>query len=331
MITPPLVWLLGGRKVFSQEMTLGEIVAYSGYLMMLFRPIFTLTRLAQMIPDSLAAADRVFDVIEAEPEITDAPDAVAMPEMAGGIELREVSFEYETGKPVLDDVSATIAPGEMIGLIGHSGAGKSTTINLLSRLYDVKAGSILIDGVDLRKIRMHDLRAHMGVVLQETFLFNGTVADNIAYARPDAAPLEIVEAAKVANAHEFILRKPDGYDTEVVGGGSNFSVGEKQRISIARAVLADPRILILDEATGNVDLETEKKIQEALNRLVKGRTTIAIAHRLSTLRNADRLIVLDKGKVAEIGSHAELIEEDGIYAKLVRLQKETSEVMGVGG
>lgn len=332
MSAAPVVWLIGGLLVFRRQMSLGDIVAYVGYLAMLFRPLFIMTRLAQLIPSALAAADRVFDVIDAEPEIADAPDAVAMPEIEGRVELREVTFGYDASKPVLRDIDAVIAPGEMVGLVGHSGAGKTTTINLLCRLYDVQRGQILIDGVDIRKIRYRDLRRQIGIVLQETFLFNGTIAENISYAKRDATPDAIVEAAMVANAHEFILRKPDGYDTIVTGGGENLSAGEKQRLAIARAVLADPRILILDEATGNVDLETEQKIQEALKRLISQRTTIAIAHRLSTLRDADRLVVLDKGRVAEQGSHEELTARpDGVYAKLVSLQRRQSEITGVAG
>lgn len=327
MVTTPIVWLVGGLLMFRGRMTLGEIIAYTGYVGLLFRPVFIMTRLAQLIPNTLAAAGRVFDIIDAEPEIADAPDAVPMPEMRGEIELRGVSFGYDRVTTVLKNVSLRIAPREMVGLVGHSGAGKSTMINLICRLFDVSSGQVLVDGVDIRKIRYHDLRRQIGIVMQEAFLLNGTIAENIAYARPDATTVEIVRAAKAANAHDFIIAKPDGYDTEITQGGANLSTGEKQRLSIARAILCDPKILILDEATASVDLETEKQIQEAIARMVQARTTIAIAHRLSTLRNANRLVVVEKGAVVEQGTHEELLKkENGVYSRLAKLHQETSNV-----
>ncbi len=329
MVGTPIVWFVGGRLIFKGEITLGTVIAYTGYLTMLFRPVFILTRLAQDIPNTLAAAGRVFEIIDAEPEIADASDAIAMPEMEGNIEFRNVTFGYDMNKPVLEDVSFKIDANEMVGLVGHSGAGKSTIINLVCRLFDVDEGEVLVDGVDVRKIRYEDLRKHIGIVMQETFLLNGTIAENIAYARPEATVEKIIDAAKVANAHEFIISKPDGYDTEVKQGGANLSVGEKQRISIARAVICDPTILILDEATGSVDLKTEKEIQDALARLIKERTTIAIAHRLTTLKKADRLFVVDKGELKEMGTHEELVKKKGIYSKLVKLQTDLSQIRGV--
>ena len=222
---------------------------------------------------------------------------------------------------MLDDVSLEVAPGEMIGIVGQSGAGKSTLINLLLRLYDPDAGRITVDGVDLRAIELRDLHRQLGVVLQETFLFSGSIAENIAYAQPDATPLQLIAAAKVAGAHDFICAFPDGYDTRVGERGQRLSGGERQRVAIARAILHDPRILILDEATAAVDTETEELIQAGLFALMKGRTTFAIAHRLSTLRHADRLVVLDKGRIAELGSHAELMAAGGIYHGLVESQR----------
>lgn len=219
----------------------------------------------------------------------------------------------------------------MIGLVGKSGAGKSTTINLICRFYEPDSGSIRIDGIDYRDISLQDLRRQIGIVLQEPFLFNGTIAENIAYGKPGASFEEVLEAARAANAHNFIVNKPDGYDTMVGERGAKLSGGERQRVSIARAILHDPRILILDEATSSVDVETEKQIQEAIGRLVAGRTTFAIAHRLSTLRNADRLIVLEKGEIAEIGSHEELMAKDGVFAKLVETQSAINEIIGVAG
>jgi ATP-binding cassette subfamily B protein len=327
MICTPTVWLVGGILIFKGRMTLGGVVAFTGYIGLLFRPVIILTRLAQLIPNTLAAAGRVFDIIDTEPEIADAPDAVPMPDLRGEIELRDVSFGYDSVKPILQNVSLHIAPREMVGLVGPSGAGKSTTINLICRLFDVSAGQILVDGVDIRKIRYSDLRRQIGMVMQETFLLSGTIAENIAYARPSATMIEIIQAAKAANAHDFIIAKPDGYDTEITQGGANLSTGEKQRLSIARAILCKPKILILDEATASVDLETEKAIQEAIARLVSERTTIAIAHRLSTLRNARRLVVMEKGKVVECGTHEELLKkEDGVYNRLAKLHQETSNV-----
>ena len=330
MAGAPIVWLVGAWMVFAGQMTLGDIIAYNGLVMMLFRPIFILSRLAELIPHSLAAASRVFDIMDADPEIADSPDAEPMTDAKGQIELREVSFGYEPHKKVLHDVSARIKPKEMIGLVGHSGAGKTTVVNLICRFYDVDDGEVLIDGVNVRDIRYDDLRNLMGIVPQETFLLNGSIADNIAYARPDAGPIDIIHAARVANAHDFIVKKPDGYDTMVEEGGKNLSVGEKQRIAIARAVLCDPRILLLDEATASVDVETENQIQEALERLTSERTTIVIAHRLSTLRNAHRLLVLEKGRLTETGTHEELMaKEDGVYRKLADLHSQLSSLSAI--
>jgi len=254
-----------------------------------------------------------------------------MERIEGRIELRDVTFGYEAHKPVLHGINLTVEPGETIGLAGHSGAGKSTMINLICRLYDVNDGAILIDGVDIRRIRLRDLHDQIGVVLQETFLFSGTIAENIAYGKPGASRIEIIRSAKAANAHDFIVNFPDGYDTQVGERGSRLSGGEKQRIAIARAILNDPRILILDEATSAVDTETERLIQQALGRLTSGRTTVAIAHRLSTLRNADRLLVLDHGKQAELGTHDELMKAKGTYHKLVTMQSEMSSIKAVAG
>src|SRR5690606_17867685 len=259
------------------------------------------------------------------------PDPVRLRPMRGEIELSDVTFEYEPNRPVLKNVSFHVKPGEMIGLVGHSGAGKSTITNVICRFYDVQRGAVKIDGVDVRDLAIADLRAQIGIVPQETFLFRGTIAENIAYGRPDATMEEIIRAAKAANAHDFIIKLPDGYETVIGAHGQDLSGGEKQRISIARAILHNPRILILDEATASLDTETERQIREALKRLVQGRTTIAIAHRLSTLRDADRLIVIEKGEVVEMGTHEELEALQGVYYRLREKQKEALAIRGIAG
>ena len=329
-----IIWFYGGHEVFANGtnraangMTVGALTLFIGAIGQLMGPIQQMTQIADWLSRSTAAAERVFEVIDAEPEIADTPDAVAMPRIEGGVEMKGVRFSYDNNASILEDVSVAVEPGEMIGLVGHSGAGKSTIINLLSRFYDVKDGQILIDGVDIRKIKMADLRRQIGVVLQEPFLFPGTIADNIAYAKADATPEEIMQAAKAANAHDFVMRFPDGYDTYVGERGARLSGGERQRLSIARAILHDPRILILDEATASVDTETEKQIQEAMSRLIQGRTTFAIAHRLSTLRNASRLMVMEKGKLVELGTHDELLNKpEGVFRRLVDMQQEVNKL-----
>ncbi|MHC5059453.1 MAG: ABC transporter ATP-binding protein, partial [Planctomycetota bacterium] len=327
-----LVRYVGGMGVISKEgMTVGILIAFAGYLWRFYGPLQSITRLNDWLTRSLTAAERVFEILDTEPGITESGDAVALPELEGKVELRDVSFGYEKLKPVLKDLSFEVEPGEMIGFVGHSGAGKTTTINLICRLYDVDEGSVLFDGIDVRKIRIPDLRRQIGVVLQETYLFAGTIAQNIAYAQPDAELEDVLESGAAANAHDFVMRRPDGYDSEVGERGGRLSTGEKQRISIARAILHNPKILILDEATSSVDTQTEEQIQLALKRLVKNRTTFAIAHRLSTLRNAHRLVVLENGELKEIGTHDELLAKRGIYHKLVEAQSKMSSVIAVGG
>ncbi len=332
-----IVWYAGGREAFANTsnlethgMTLGTLTLFIGAIGMLMGPLQQMTQIADWLSRSSAAAERVFEVIDADPDVKDVPDAVSMPHIEGRVELKNVRFSYDKNQAVLDDVSIHVEPGEMIGLVGHSGAGKSTIINLLSRFYDVKDGQVLVDGVDIRHIKQNDLRRQVGVVLQEPFLFPGTVSDNIAYAKPDATPVEVMRAAKAANAHDFIMRFPDGYDTWVGERGARLSGGERQRISIARAILHDPRILILDEATASVDTETEKQIQEAIARLTAGRTTFAIAHRLSTLRNASRLMVMERGKLVELGTHDELLSmPEGVFRKLVDMQQEVNQLNAI--
>lgn len=326
-----LVWYFGGRQIINGELTLGVQMAFISYIWQLYRPLQFFSSANNMITRSLAGAERIFEVIDARPESFDEKDAKSLPTLKGQVVFKGVAFGYDPGKPVLKGVDIEVEAGEMIGLVGKSGAGKSTLINLICRFYDVDRGVLEIDGTDIRQIRLGDLRRQIGMVAQESFLFNGTVFENISYARPEASFEEVMRAARAANAHEFIIKKQDGYDMVVGERGNKLSGGEKQRISIARAILHDPKILILDEATSAVDTPTEKKVQEAVANLVKGRTTFAIAHRLSTLRNADRLVVIDEGKVAEVGTHQELMEREGIFHKLVTTQQQTTAVMAVGG
>lgn len=277
------------------------------------------------------SAQRIFEIVDSTECLPYPQKPVKMPHIKGEVVARDVEFAYEEGRPILQDINFEVKPGEMIGLVGHSGAGKSTMINLISRLYDVNSGAILIDGVNIKDIAKEDLHQQIGMVLQETFLFRGTIMENIAYAKPDATEAEIIRAAKIANAHDFIMRLPDGYDTVIGRKGHDLSGGEKQRLAIARAVLLDPRILILDEATANIDTETEQLIQEALEQLIQGRTTFAIAHRLSTLRRADRLFVFEHGRIVEVGTHEELLAKKGVYEKLFTTQQKALELTAVGG
>ena len=326
-----LLWFAGGVAVVGGDLTLGELTWFLGYLWLVYGPLQWATQIYNWFSQAAAGAERVFEIIDQEPEPYHAPGALALAPIEGAVEFRDVTFGYDPSKPVLKDISVSIEPGEMIGLVGKSGVGKTTFTNLICRFYEPDHGTILIDGHDILKLDLETLRNQIGIVLQDQFLFNGTIADNIRYANPEAGPHEVIAAARAANAHEFIVARPDGYDTRVGEQGGKLSGGEKQRIAIARAILRNPRVLILDEATSNVDTETEHQIQEALRRLTKGRTTFAIAHRLSTLRNADRLIVFEDGQVAEIGTHDELLAQRGIYSKLVQMQQEISRIRAVEG
>lgn len=324
------VWAIGGAQVMSgTHMTFGMLMTFVGYMNMVLGPIDFMVNSIDWITESLNSAHRIFEIIDRKTDVEPPRNPVRMADIKGDIRLKNVTFSYEPNKPVLHNINLDIKAGEMIGLVGHSGAGKSTITNIITRLYDVEEGAIEIDGVNVKDIEPGDLHRRIGMVLQETHLFAGTIAENIAYARPDATYEEIIGAAKLANAHDFIMKLPDGYETELGRRSTNLSGGERQRINIARAILLDPRILILDEATASVDTETELQIQEAINTLTKGRTTIAIAHRLSTLKNADRLVVVERGEIAEIGTHEELERSGGIYADMLGKQKEALEIRGV--
>jgi len=336
-----IVWYIGGYQVIQDSslgaqllperkgFTLGMFFTFIGYLGQFYGPLQFMSRVADYLSRSLASAERVFEVLDTESDVLDIEEPVHLPRIEGEVVFKDVTFGYELHKPVLKGINFTVAPGEMIGLVGRSGAGKSTTINLLCRFYEVQEGEILIDGVNIKQIAQRDLRSQIGVVLQEPFLFSGSIYENIAFAKPGATHEDIMAAAKAANAHDFILQKPDGYDTQVGERGLTLSGGERQRVSIARAILHDPRILILDEATASVDTDTERQIQDAIARLIKGRTTFAIAHRLSTLRNATRLVVLKDGEVAEIGTHEELLEAKGEFHRLVNMQQEMNKIIEV--
>ncbi len=312
-----------GNRILDGRMTLGEMTQFSSYASMIYSPL----RMIAMIPRHLmrftTSATKIFEILDEDEDVSDADKAVDI-KIQGNIDVENVSFGYDTGKDVLRKVSLQIRPGEFVGIVGASGVGKSTLINLIMRMYDVEQGRILVDGIDIRDISQESLRSQIGVVLQETYLFSGTIYQNIAYAKPKATREEIIAVSKLAGCHDFITRLPDGYNTKVGEKGSTLSGGERQRVAIARALLHDPKILILDEATASLDTETEKQIQDALARLSAQRTTIAIAHRLSTLRNATRLVVLDRGRVAEMGTHDELMEKRGIYYGLVMAQREMS-------
>lgn len=325
-----IVWGVGGWNVVKGQMSFGTLISFIGYLGMLYGPLHFMTWIVDRWSSTMNSAHRIFEIIDSNDFLPIPAEPVSMPKIQGEVIARDVEFAYDEGKPILKDINFHVKPGEMIGLVGRSGAGKTTMINLIARLYDVQSGSITIDGVDVRDINREDFNKQVGMVLQETFLFRGSILDNIRYAKPDATPEEVIRAAKIANAHDFITMLPDGYETVIGRRGHDLSGGERQRLAIARAVLLNPKILILDEATANIDTETEKLIQEAIEQLVQGRTTFAIAHRLSTLRKADRLFVFDRGTIVEIGSHNELMENpDGVYYKLFTTQRESLELIDV--
>jgi ATP-binding cassette subfamily B multidrug efflux pump len=298
----------------------GDIVSFLMYVNRFYQPVRMVAVLYAQLQAAIAGAERIFELLDTQPEIVDAPDARVLPTLEGRVEFDRVSFAYEKDKPVLEQVSIVAEPGHTVALVGPTGVGKTTLISLLSRFYDVQDGAVRVDGHDLRQVTRESLRKQMGIVLQDTFLFSGTVMENIRYGRLDASDEEVIAAAQLANADQFIERLPQGYQTELSEQGRTLSQGQRQLIAIARAVLADPRILILDEATSNVDTRTERLIQRALDQLLKGRTSFVIAHRLSTIRNADQVVVLEKGRVVERGTHDTLLGAGGLYAELYNSQ-----------
>ena len=319
-----ILWF-GGNSVIDGDITAGALVAFLTYAVNISNPIKRLSKVIANIQRALAAADRVFDVLDLPELIQNKSNAQLLPHVKGNVSFNNVSFAYNTDEPILDNVSFSATPGQVVALVGPSGAGKSTVASLLPRFYDVTGGSIVIDGLDIREVTMESLREQVGIVPQETMLFNGSVYDNILYGRLDATEEEVMAASKAANAHNFITELPNGYDTQLGDRGVNISGGQRQRIAIARAILKNPQILILDEATSALDTESERVVQEALDRLMVGRTSFVIAHRLSTIKNADKILVMEKGKIVEEGNHDELMAKDGLYAHLYQIQYRNKE------
>ena len=319
-----ILWF-GGNSVIDGDISAGALVAFLTYAVNISNPIKRLSRVIANIQKALAAADRVFDVLDLPELIQNKPNAQLLPHVKGSVSFNNVSFAYNTDEPILDNVTFSATPGQVVALVGPSGAGKSTVASLLPRFYDVTGGSIVIDGLDIRDVTMESLREQVGIVPQETMLFNGSVYDNILYGRLDATEEEVMAASKAANAHNFITELPNGYDTQLGDRGVNISGGQRQRIAIARAILKNPQILILDEATSALDTESERVVQEALDRLMVGRTSFVIAHRLSTIKNADKILVMEKGKIVEEGNHDELMDRDGLYAHLYQIQYRNKE------
>ncbi|AIF53763.1 lipid A export permease/ATP-binding protein MsbA [Pelosinus sp. UFO1] len=314
-----IIWY-GGREVINDNLTAGSLVAFLVYAVNLSNPIKRLSRVYGNIQKALAAAERVFEVLDTKPEIEDMPNAIPLPNINGYVALNQVTFEYKQGEPALRQVELKINPGQVVAIVGPSGAGKTTIANMIPRFYDPTDGNITIDGIDIKTVTLHSLREQIGIVPQETILFNGSVYENILYGKLDATQDEVVQAAKAANAHNFILDMPGGYDTQIGERGSKLSGGQRQRISIARAILKNPRVLILDEATSALDTESEKLVQEAIDKLMIGRTSFVIAHRLSTIQRADLIVVMEKGRIKEKGTHKELLAAGGLYSKLYQVQ-----------
>ena len=320
LATMAIYWY-GGYQAIAGRLSVGRLVAFSNYTMIAFFPMLMLGMIIGMLSQAAASAERVFEILDAQSEVMERPDAVPLPPLQGRVAFEHVGFRYfSKGEPVLQDISFIAEPGQTVALLGETGSGKSTIVALIPRFYDVTEGRVTVDGYDVRDVTIESLRRQIGIVLQETTLFAGTIRDNIAFGRPDATDEEVVAAAQAAEAHEFIMEFPDGYATLVGERGVTLSGGQKQRIAIARALLLDPRILILDDATSSVDYETEYRIQQALERLMKGRTSFVIAQRIATVLNADQILVLERGSIAARGTHEELLRESPLYAEIYHVQ-----------
>jgi subfamily B ATP-binding cassette protein MsbA len=312
--------------VVNGQLSLGTLVAFVSYVTSFYDPLRRLTDVDNTFQQAIAAAERIFELLDVAPEIQNAPDAMELARIEGDVVFDDVHFHYGDGDEVLHDIGFHIAPGQVVALVGPSGAGKTSIANLLCRFYDPTHGRVLVDGHDLRQVQLGSLRRHVAVVLQDTFLFNTSVRENLLYGKPDAGEAEIVASAQAAYAHEFILQLPQGYDTQIGERGVKLSGGQRQRLALARAILADPRILILDEATSSVDAEAEYLIQQALDEVMKGRTSLVIAHRLSTIRSADKIVALHGGRISEVGDHYELLARGGLYSQLYQRQLELGSV-----
>ncbi len=315
-----IVFWVGVRLIDSGTISIGVLVAFMGYITMFWRPVINLTNFYNVTVSNMTSAERIFEILDTSPDIKNHRDAKILPPIEGAVTFENVSFSYDREEQVLDNISFHVEKGETIALVGHTGAGKTTIINLLSRFYDVTDGVVKIDGHDINEVTLDSLRSQMAIMMQDTFLFSGTVKENIKYGKPDATDTEIFHAANVVNAHNFIMALEKGYDTEINERGSKLSIGQRQLLALSRAVLNDPKILILDEATSSIDTETELLVQKGIRTLLKGRTSFVIAHRLSTIKNADRIMVIHDGKILESGSHEELLENQSMYYKLFAAQ-----------
>jgi len=325
-----IIWV-GGWLVMNGRLTLGGLVAFHGYILMFIFPVQSIARRAVALNRTYAAGERIFEIIDMAGEVSEKPDAQELVDPEGQVVFGDVSFEYERGQEVLRDIDLVVEPGEVVALLGATGSGKTSIINLIPRFYDVGAGRVTIDGHDVRDLTLDSLRSNIGMIFQETFLFSTPIRENIAYGRPEAGLPEIIQAAKLAQAHEFIMSFPEGYDTLVGERGITLSGGQRQRVAIARALLMNPRILIMDDSTSSVDPETEHLIQRALSTAMKGRTVFVIAHRLSTVKTADKIVVLDQGRIAEMGTHQDLLGRGGIYSRIYQAQfsQQERELIGI--